>query len=101
MSFKTKARTLGVRIAGAAMLFALSDTSALAADYPVLAAPPPPPSAWQFQAIGYGWATAINGEVGVRNLPPVDANIDFRDVLRHLDGVFMGSFLAITANGWS
>ncbi len=94
MSFKSRARTVQVRIAGAAMLFALAGTSALAADYPALPAPPPPPSAWQFQAIGYGWATAINGEVGVRNLPPVDANIDFRDVLRHLDGVFMGSFLA-------
>ena len=94
MRFKTKARTVRAGTTGAAMLFALAGTSALAADYPVLASPPPPPSAWQFQAIGYGWATAINGEVGVRNLPPVDANIDFRDVLRHLDGVFMGSFLA-------
>jgi hypothetical protein len=94
MSFKTKAHSVRAAMTGAAMLLALPGTPALAADYPVLAAPPPPPSAWQFQAIGYGWATAINGEVGVRNLPPVDANIDFRDVLRHLDGVFMGSFLA-------
>ena len=71
MRFKTKARTVRAGTTGAAMLFALAGTSALAADYPVLAAPPPPPFAWQFQAIGYGWATAINGEVGVRNLPPV------------------------------
>ena len=54
MSFKTRARTVQARIAGAAMLFALPGTPALAADYPVLAASPPPRSAWQFQAVGYG-----------------------------------------------
>ncbi len=64
MSFKTKAHSVRAAMTGAAMLLALPGTPALAADYPVLAAPPPPPSAWQFQAIGYGWATAINGEVG-------------------------------------
>jgi hypothetical protein len=83
-----------IRRVGIMVPLAFACTSAFAADYPVLPAPPPPPSAWQFQAIGYGWATAINGEVGVRNLPPVDVNVDFRDVLRHLDGAFMGSFLA-------
>ena len=87
---KTRARTVQARIAGAAMLFAFAGTSALAADYPVLAAPSPPPSDLAVPAIGYGWATAINGEVGVRNLPPVDANVDFPDVLRRLDGVVHG-----------
>ena len=57
-------------------------------------APPPASSTWQFQAIGYGWATAINGEVGVHNLPPVDVNADFPDVLKRLDAALMGSFLA-------
>jgi hypothetical protein len=66
----------------------------LATAKPVRPAPPPASSTWQFQAIGYGWATAINGEVGVHNLPPVDVNADFPDVLKRLDAALMGSFLA-------
>jgi hypothetical protein len=94
MKPKTKARLAA--LLGRALLMlplTLGWTAARGADYPVLAAPPPP-SAWKFQATGYGWATAINGETGVRNLPPVDVNLDFPDVLRHLEGAFMGSFLA-------
>jgi hypothetical protein len=52
---------------------------AAAADLPV--APPVQkpavlsPSAWQFRATLYGWATAINGDVGVGRLPT--ANVDW------------------------
>ncbi len=53
-----------------------------------------PPSIWQFQATAYGWATALNGETGVRNLPPVSVDLTFGDLLKKLNGAVMGSFLA-------
>ncbi len=70
-------------------------TVAIGADFP----PAPvavqlPSSAWQFQVTGYGWATALNGRVGVRNLPPVKVDMSFGDVLKDLNGALMGSFLA-------
>jgi hypothetical protein len=83
-----------LRRLGGVILLGLTGTAAHGADYPVLRGHSSPLSAWQFQATAYGWATAINGEVGVRNLPPVDVNVDFLDVLKRLDGAFMGSFLA-------
>jgi hypothetical protein len=58
----------------------------------------PPPAVleegWKFQATIYGWATSLNGDVGVRNLPPADVDVRFREILEHLDGAVMGSFLA-------
>ena len=71
---------------------------AAAADLPV--APPVQkpavlsPSAWQFRATLYGWATAINGDVGVGRLPTANVDVDFHDILENLTGVFMGNFVA-------
>lgn len=69
-----------------------------AADMPVTAYEAPvvvePASGWTFQATAYGWATALDGKTGVRNLPPVDVDVSAWDVLRNLDGALMGSFLA-------
>lgn len=61
---------------------------------PGAASPAPPASDWRFQATFYGWLTAIDGEIGVRNRPmtPVDASVS--EVLENLDGAVMGSFLA-------
>jgi hypothetical protein len=59
--------------------------------------PPPPPTmvpGWQFQLTGYGWAIALDGDIAIRNLPPVKVNASFIDVLSNLEGAFMGSFLA-------
>ncbi|MBS7698389.1 MULTISPECIES: hypothetical protein [unclassified Chelatococcus] len=58
------------------------------------APPPAVPAGWTFQATLYGWATALNGTIGVRNLPPAKVDASFGDVLRHLDGAVMGAFLA-------
>lgn len=79
----------------ASLACALAVTAAVSADLP----PAPvtvqqPPSVWQFQATGYGWATALNGRVSVRNLPPVKVDMSFGDVLKDLNGALMGSFLA-------
>ncbi|CAM5765627.1 hypothetical protein LMIY3S_01546 [Labrys miyagiensis] len=58
----------------------------------------PPPlvitNEWKFQATLYGWATALNGKVGVRGLRPVNVNVSFSDILKNLDGAVMGSFYA-------
>lgn len=55
-------------------------------------------SGWQFQATAYGWATALSGESGVRNLPPASIDMSFGDLLENLDGAVMGSFLAKNGN---
>lgn len=84
---------VGLALGGAGL--ALSSTATIAADLPPAAAPAvQPPSLWRFQATGYGWATALNGETGVRNLPPVSMNVTFGDILKNLNGAVMGSFLA-------
>lgn len=73
--------------------------SAHAADLPPAAAPSParPVEAapeWHFQATMYGWLTAIDGDVGVRNLPAMPVHASVVEVLENLDGAVMGSFLA-------
>lgn len=52
------------------------------------------PSGWTFQATAYGWATALNGEIGVDNLPSASIDVSAWDALTHLDGALMGSLLA-------
>ena len=78
-----------------------STMAARAADRPVPAPTAPiltQPSGWQFQATAYGWATALTGESGVRNLPPVSIDMRFGDLLEKLNGAVMGSFLAKNEN---
>ncbi|GGF63929.1 hypothetical protein GCM10007301_24660 [Azorhizobium oxalatiphilum] len=67
----------------------------VASQGPSAVAPPTPvPSDWRFQATLYGWLTAIDGDVGVRNLPTVPVHDSIVDVLGDLDGAFMGTFMA-------
>lgn len=63
------------------------------------AAPAPVPqvpatSSWEFEFALYGWATGIDGNVGVRRWPTFPVDASFSDVVSHLDGAFMGTFLA-------
>ena len=51
-------------------------------------------SDWRFQATLYGWLTAIDGNVGVRDLPTSPVNASIGDVLDNFDGALMGSFMA-------
>jgi hypothetical protein len=86
------------------MLAGLSGGFAIAADLqPIQTEPVVPievPNVWKFQVTMYGWATALNGDVGIRSLPPVKVNESFGDIFQNLDGAFMGSFYA--SNGtWS
>jgi hypothetical protein len=90
-------------VATAAALAALATAGpALAAD--PLPSPPPeetaarPASDWRFQATLYGWLTAVDGDLGIRNLPTVPVNASLSDVLQDLDGAVMGSFAASNGN---
>lgn len=78
--------------AAAAML--MSAAPAFAAD---MTPPPeevPIEHTWKFQLTVYGWASGLNGDVGIRDLPPVSVDITFADLLKNLDGAVMGSFYA-------
>jgi hypothetical protein len=83
-----------------ALGIALPATGARAADRPppALSASLARPLGWQFQATVYGWATALTGESGVRNLPPVSIDMSFGDLLEKLNGAVMGAFLANNDN---
>lgn len=88
-------RSLACAAALAAGLWCVPAGAAdLGAPLPVKAPSAPPVSEWEFQATVYGWLTAINGDVGVRRLPPVGVDISASDALKNLDGALMGSFLA-------
>ena len=88
-------RRFGLRSSTGTLAFVFAATAAISADpSPVPVVLPQPPSVWQFQATGYGWATALNGRVGVRDLPPVKVDMSFGDVLKDLNGALMASFLA-------
>ncbi|MCX5494539.1 hypothetical protein OSH11_07490 [Kaistia dalseonensis] len=78
------------------LIFAmLGAAPAMAADLsvePAPVAPTPVVNDWRFQATLYGWATGINGDVGVRGLGPVDVNVSASEAISDLHGAFMGSF---------
>lgn len=81
----------------ALLAVALFGTAAYAAD--IAKAPPPLPvvqtaPVWEFQATLYGWATGMNGDVGVRGLPPASVDLSAYDALSNLDGAVMGAFSA-------
>lgn len=99
---RDRARRRGWRAAGllaASLALSLPVGGAQAADLPPVAPAPavvaaPPASAWQVQATLYGWATAIDGDVGVGRLPSVPVDATIPDVLKKLDGAVMGSLFA-------
>ncbi len=99
---RTMRQALTIGCFGAMFGTELPVTAAWAADAAAPTPPAPPalssPSGWQFQATGYGWATALKGESGVRNLPPVSIDLSFVDLLKNLDGALMGAFLAKNDN---
>ncbi|MCA1244060.1 hypothetical protein LC092_16555 [Stappia stellulata] len=51
-------------------------------------------SGWEFQATLYLWATALNGSVGIRNLPTTKVDASFADILEDLNGAAMAAILA-------
>jgi hypothetical protein len=88
-------RSLG-KAAFAALL--LHSVAASAADLAQPQAEPPAPIAyvndWKFQLTLYGWATGLDGDVGVRGLPTVEVDESFTDIFDQLDGALMGSLFA-------
>ncbi len=79
---------------GLVALASVAPGAACAADMaaaPAVAPPVPVASDWRVQLTVYGWATALNGDVGVGNMPSASVDVPFSEVLRHLDGALMGS----------
>lgn len=82
-----------------ATFFAAGPAHAADVPFPSAAAPDTmprlqPASDWRFQVTLYGWLTALDGDVGVRDLPTSPVHASLSDVLDNLDGAAMGSFLA-------
>lgn len=82
----------------AALLTAWAGTAGAADLLPArMPAPAPPPAAtsgWAFQATLYGWATSLNGDIGLASQQPIGVNVGFDEILSDLKGAFMGSFQA-------
>src|SRR4051812_14539737 len=87
------------RCARATFFLAMScaTTGATAADLapaPATYAPTPLSNLWRFKAIAYGWATGLDGSVGVGRLPNANVDLTFADIFNHLNGAFMAAFIA-------
>jgi hypothetical protein len=77
----------------------LTAAPSLGADLPTkksLPAPTaaPPLSDWHFDMTLYGWALNLTGNTGFGPLPTTPFFVSFDDLLRHLDFVLMGRFIA-------
>jgi hypothetical protein len=77
-------------------------SQSLAADAPpvFVANPYPAANVWKYQITAYGWATSLNGNVGVANLQPSPVDVPFTKLIGKLEGAFMGAFYA-TNGQWS
>ncbi|MEI6674208.1 MAG: hypothetical protein WCO57_03415 [Verrucomicrobiota bacterium] len=60
---------------------------------------PVPESPWSCRLALYGWAEALQGDMGVAGRT-ADVNLSFNDVLKHLDMAFMGA-VEVGYNRWS
>ncbi|MBB3772711.1 hypothetical protein FHS55_003332 [Angulomicrobium tetraedrale] len=83
-----------IGLLGAVLMGSTAGAADMAQVSPVVKAPVPPADDWRFQATIYGWATGLNGNVGVRGLPPASVDVSAIDALTSLDGALMGSFFA-------
>ncbi len=45
----------------------------------------PGSSGWSFSLSPYLWFAGLDGDIGVRSLPPVDVDVGFSDIFDHLD----------------
>lgn len=88
----------------AGLVAATLGSPVLAADLPAeppaepAAAPVKPASEWTTQITLYGWATALNGTVGVRGLKPANVDLSAGEVLSDLNGALMGSVMTQNSN---
>jgi len=75
-------------------LLALAVAAGVAAPAQAADRAEPAAAPWKFEVALYGWATGIDGNVGVGQQPTTPVNATFADVVSHLDGALMGSFIA-------
>lgn len=96
-------RSLAATVTTAALTLALfaGSPAARAADAPVATAPAAAATdRWEFQATVYGWATSLDGDIGVRQLPTVPLHASFTDLISHLEGTLPVAFMA-KKDGWT
>jgi hypothetical protein len=73
---------------------------AFAADLPTKKPEPAPipepvlPSTWHVDMTAYLWATSLAGNTGVGPFPTNPFFLSFGDILKHLEGAFMGAIIA-------
>lgn len=67
---------------------------ASAADIGVGTPVAPVDGGWKFQVSLDGWLTALDGDIGIRGLPPANVDVSAWDAIQHLDGAAAGSFQA-------
>ena len=53
-----------------------------------------PRSGWSFDVTPYIWGAGMDGSVGAGELPPLNVDMSFSDILEHLDAGLMGAFEA-------
>jgi hypothetical protein len=96
---RMRASLFRLQVALAMTTLAAGTVGARAADLPARPSPQPAvvlsdPSAWHVTVTLYGWATAINGDVGLARLPSANVDTKFSDILSNLKGAFMGALTA-------
>ena len=57
------------------------------------------PRQWEVQTTLYLWATALEGSIGIGNLPNANIDATFGDILENLDGAVMGN-VAVSNGTW-
>lgn len=67
---------------------------ASAADLGVGSLAAPVENGWRYQVSLDGWLSAIDGNIGIRGLPPADVGVSAWDAIQHLHGAAAGSFQA-------
>jgi hypothetical protein len=53
-----------------------------------------PRSGWSFDVTPYIWGAGMDGSVGAGELPTLNVDMSFSDILEHLDAGLMGAFEA-------
>lgn len=69
------------------------------AEAPISITPPAEDGGWRVHTALYGWAQALDGEVGIGRLE-ADVSLDFKDILENLDIAAMG-MIEVGRGRWS
>jgi opacity protein-like surface antigen len=54
--------------------------------------PPSPPISWRFQVVPYFWAAGMKGSIKIQQLPEIQVDVPFSDVISNFDIGILGRF---------